>query len=370
MTAIQRWCIVALGGLVLAAAAMAWPRLAPVIAPIADPGASDARDRSAADLIAMMEDSANAPYSGYVETLGTLQLPVASRFTDVGELLGERTKMRVWWRGPDQWRVDKLLPAGETDLIHRGDQTVEWSYEKSEATAYFDPDIRLPRTSDLLPPALGARAVVDVDRDSARRIGDRRVAGRIGLGLRIRASTEGASIDHVDVWSDATTGIPLRLEVYVASAGTPSFTSEFREFSAQRPPTSTTVFAPPAGATLSSDDVLDIADAANRYADGTAPEQLAGFRKTGQSRGAVGVYGAGMTQLIAIPLWDRGAVPLREQLGTSPAVQDLPEGRSLSIGPLGVLLTEYRDGSGWLLAGTVDRTTLIRAARRIREIRP
>ena len=70
--------------------------------------ASD-RDVGAADLLATIEDNLDHPYSGYVETRGTLQLPVADRFTDVGDLFGSTTRMRVWWRSDDAWRVDKLL---------------------------------------------------------------------------------------------------------------------------------------------------------------------------------------------------------------------------------------------------------------------
>lgn len=360
MTAIQRWCIVAVGGLVLIAAVWVWP-----IVPLGRGPTSASEGLSGGEVLTLVRAAEDTPYSGYVETTGTLLLPVASRFTDVGELLGERTQMRVWWRSPSDWRVDKLLTAGETDLIHHGDHTIEWSYEKAEATVYSDPDIRLPRTSDLLPPALGARAVVDADPDSLTRIDDRVVAGRTTLGLRVEPTAGGASIDHVDMWADADSGVPLRLEVYAVGSSEPAFTSEFREFSSATPPAAATAFQAPPGSKISSDDVLDIADAANQYADAVPPERLGGLARTEQTRGAVGVYGAGMTQLVAIPLWDRAAVPLRKQLRTSPEVRDVPEGTALTIGPLGVLLTEYSDGAGWLLAGTVRPETLRQAARQI-----
>ena len=358
--AIHRWGIVALSGLVLGLVVWVWPVL-PIGA-----GASRANDSiSGAEVLARIVAAGNRPYSGYVETTGTLALPVASRFTDVGELLGETTLTRVWWRDASDWRVNKLLAAGETDLIHRGEQTTEWSYESAEATVYRDPDIRLPRTSDLLPPALGARAAVDADRDDVQRIEDRVVAGRWALGVRLRPVSTSASIDHVDVWADEASGHALRLEVYVAGAAVPSFTSEFREFSAQRPAAAATAFSAPASAKLSFDDVLDIADAANQFSEATPPARLGGLAQAEQTRGAVGVYGSGMTQLVAIPLWERAAEPFRDQLRTSTAVQYLPEGTALTIGPLAVLLTEYDDGSGWLLAGTVTQETLRIAAPRL-----
>ena len=69
---VHRWAAVAAGTLLLVAgpvAVRAWP-------------AQD-RDVSAAELLTVIEDNLDHAYSGYVETRGTLQLPVADRFTDV-----------------------------------------------------------------------------------------------------------------------------------------------------------------------------------------------------------------------------------------------------------------------------------------------
>ena len=72
-----------------------------------------------------------------------------------------------------------------------------------------------------------------------------------------------------------------------------------------------------------------------------------------------------LTQLIAIPLWDRAAEPLREQLEKTPGVKLIDEGDILQVGPLSVLLTEFRYGGGWLIAGTVTQDTVITAAREL-----
>ncbi|MGD9959653.1 LolA family protein [Nocardioides sp.] len=352
MTALHRWCIVALGVVLGAGTLLVWRSL---------PASEE--EVSAAELLSRVEGSSDAAYSGYVETLGTLQLPVADQFTDVGDLFGERTRMRVWWRSSDQWRVNKLLAAGETDLIHRDDTTVRWSYESAKATRYVDPDIRLPRTADLLPPALGHRLLEDVAADELSRLPARTVAGRDALGLRVSPGSPQSSIDHVDLWVEPDSGIPLRLDVYAEDGQPAAFTTEFQEFSAATPPSSLTAFTPPPGADVSFDDVLDIADAANQYADVVAPSQLAGLSRSADSRRAVGVYGTGVTQLIAIPLWDRAAEPLREQLAVTPGSLALAQGSFVQVGPLGLLLTDLPGGAGWLVAGTVTQETLQRAAR-------
>ena len=64
----------------------------------------------------------------------------------------------------------------------------------------------------------------------------------------------------------------------------------------------------------------------------------------------------GVTRLIAIPLRDREADPLREQLRLTPGVEHRRAGTLVTIGPLGVLLARRATGDGgWLVAGTRHR---------------
>jgi hypothetical protein len=356
MTTVRRWCIVAVG-------------LALVIGTPLTLRAMPAQDEdvSASDLLARVEASTNHAYSGYVESLGTLELPVADRFTDVGALFGERTRMRVWWQSPDQWRVDKLLTTGETDIYHNTwGGTTTWDYERNDVTHYRDPSIRLPRTSDLLPPEIVRRLLTDVRPDELTRLPARHVAGRDVLGLRLSPAASQSSIDHVDLWTDPTTAVPLRVEVYAVGDATASFTSEFMSFSDERPSDQVIEFHAPAGVDISYDRVLDVADAANQFAPIAPPPSLAGLDQSKDAElRAVGVYGRGVTQLIAIPLWDRAAEPLREQLEKTPGVKLIDEGDILQVGPLSVLLTEFQYGGGWLIAGTVTRDTVITAAREL-----
>jgi hypothetical protein len=351
MSRFRRWCVVAAGTLLLVATPVALRAL-----PAAD------SDVSAARLLEQVRASSDVGWSGYVETDGTLQLPDADRFSDVGALFGERTRMRVWWRDTDHWRVDQLLVAGETDLVHEGDRTTEWDYEHAEATVSRDPDIRLPRSADLLPPELAHRLLRGVSDDEVTRIPARRVAGTSAPGLRLVPSSPLSSIDHVDLWADPASGVPLRVEVYADSSGGPAFTSDFRTFSGDRPGSGDVDFTPTPSTDVRFDDVLDIADAANQYAPVLPPDTVAGLAKTSASDGAVGVYGRGATQVIAIPLRDREADALRKQLDVTPNVEHLSHRTIVTVGPLGVILTGDRGDGGWLLAGTLTRDALVTAA--------
>ncbi|MBA2699711.1 MAG: transcriptional regulator [Nocardioidaceae bacterium] len=320
----------------------------------------------ASALLDRIDASRDSSYSGYVETLGTLQLPVTDRFVDVGELFGERTRMRVWWRDENAWRVDKILATGEVDLFHDGGGTTEWSYEQDRGKRTRDPDIRLPRTADLLPPELARRLIQEVSRDAVERIRVRRVAGVAAPGVRVRPGAAQSSIDHVDIWADPTSGLALRVDVIAKGDKTAALTSKFMTVSTETPDAETTIFRRPPGAEFVYDDTLDIADAANQYAPFRPPGSLAGLKRSPSAQRAVGIYGSGVTKLVAIPLWNKAAEPLREQLEATPGVQSVAEGDVLRVGPLGVLLTRIEGyGGGWLLTGTVTKSTLVRAARKL-----
>lgn len=354
MTALRRWFLVALG-VVLVVGVPVGVRSLPA-------GDSEA---SAADLLALVDAAQGRSWSGLVETQGSLALPVADRFTDVGALLGESTRLRVWWRDPGSWRVDRLLASGEVDLVHAEGRTTEYDFDDAEATTSVDPDVRLPRSADLLPPVLAQRLLEDVDAAQASRLPARRVAGVSAPGLRLVPGTERSSIERVDVWVDPDSGVVLSLEVYAVGAADPDFSATMVDFSADRPARERVTFTPTAGTEQSFDDVLDIADAADQYAPLRPPDRIAGLpraRDDGGSQGAVGVYGRGLTQLIAIPLRGREAEPLREQVQRTPGVQVAPLGATLVVGPLGVLLTGEGDDGGWLLVGTVDAVGLQDAA--------
>ncbi|WP_051552234.1 hypothetical protein [Nocardioides sp. URHA0020] len=351
MTRFNRWCVVALGVLLVIAVPVAINAL-----PARDP------DVTASALLERIDAAEDHPWSGYVQTEGALELPVADDFSDVGALVSDRTRMRAWWRSGDDWRVDRLLVSGETDLVHQHGVTIEWSYERNRAQVSRDPDIRLPRAADLVPPVLAERLLRDVVAADVRRVPARRVAGRAAPGLRVVPAAPQSSVDHVDLWADPASGVPLRVEVYADGDGSPSFVTELRGFSSARPAASATTFASSPGIEVTHQDVLDIADAANQYAPLRPPASIAGLPMSSTSDGAVGVYGVGITQLIAIPLRRREADPLREQLRQAPDVTEDDRGTLVTAGPLGVLVTGTTGRRAWLLTGTVTATALYRAA--------
>ena len=303
MTPVRRWCIVALG-LALVAGTPLTLRALP---------AQD-QDVSATTLLARVDASSGHPYSGYVESLGTLELPVADRFTDVGALFGERTRMRVWWQSPDEPGAStRCWRPGETDLFHAGAATRRRGTTRrttSRTTATRRSGCRGPPTS-----CRRGRPATCCSRRQPRTsvAGWRRdawpVATRSGCGLAPAA--EQSSIDHVDVWVDPDTAIPLRVEVYAVGGPDGVVHLGVHDFSdrAAGRPTSPSFHAPP-GADF---DVRRRARhrrrrqpvRPDRAARGRWPAWPSRRPPTGRSASTA----RGVTQLIAIPLRDREAEP-------------------------------------------------------------
>ena len=355
MTPARRWLVVAFGVLALIAAPIvvaAWP--------VDDP------DVSATELLDRMRAADDSGYSGYVESVGGIGLPVTDDFTDVADLLGGTNRLRVWWRGDDDWRVDRLEAAGEVDLFADGPLTTSWDYEALRATRTAEEWAFLPRSVDLLPPLLAERLLDGATSEELSRLPAERIAGRVAPGLRLTPAAPQASVDHVDVWVDEETGLPLKVEVW-GTTGPPAVSTEFVDVSLEPPPASMTRFVPPPGVTDMFEGPTNVADPFSVATD--LPDELAGLSGEVVPDFQLGRYGTGATQLAVAPLEGDVAEALREQLGdTTGAVVDR-FGTRLAAGSMRVLLTPCGgDQPSWLLVGTVTDNTITAAAQQVLEL--
>lgn len=331
---------------------------------------ADAADVSATDLARSIEDSRSQSWSGDVTTRGTLQIPDTDSFAGVAELLGEQKDVRVWWRDPESWRVDRVRQTGETGLIREGDQLTSWVFESARATTSPYSPVRLPDVSDLLPNQLAQRLLDGATDDELTRLPERRIAGRDTAGLRLTPSDEQSTIGRADVWADADTGLPLQVEVTGAGADQPVLRTEVDRLDLTPPDPETTTFAAPPGAEVRTRDAIDLAAGANVFAPFVLPDSVAGLDRRGNSDdlGAVGIYGRGPTALVAIPLRRDVQGRARDQFSAAASAEQTAAGTALSIGPLSILLTSGDRGSGvFLLAGTVTPETLTAAADELTE---
>ncbi len=329
---------------------------------------------SAAELLQKVQDSADVSYSGYAQSIGGVVLPINDQLPELVELFADRTTTRVWWRGAEDWRVDTITLTGETGVHRRGATTWTWEYEANRATRSPVPDVRTPRPDDLLPSELGRRLLSEADAEEVTRLPAQRIAGISAPGLALHPREPQSNVDKVEIWIDPDTGLPLRVAVYGEGSSVPAVTTSFLDIDFERPTRETTKFVPPAGADIQIDEVDDIVAAVDRFGDSVPLDQLAGLDRRDQAEGlgSVGSYGRGITVLVAVPLWQEFAGPLRRQLFEAPDVDPTnPYGTAITVGPFSVLLTfSTPEGPSYLLTGTVDLATLEQAAKDLSENPP
>jgi hypothetical protein len=365
MTAARRWLLVGCAVLLLVAAPFVVRALP-----------AHEEDVSAVTLLHRIQGSRDVAFSGYAETTGSVGLPDNEDLSSLTELLGGANKVRVWWRDPSTWRVSTLRTTGETDLVHAGgDRTLRWVYESKNVTFLPDVAVRLPQTSDLLPNVLARRVLAGARADEVDRLPARRIAGHDALGLRLTPGDAQSSIGRVDVWADRSSGLPVEVRMFGRGSTVPSAASRFVDLTVGAPSASALDFSPPHDSLVRTDDVVDLADAVNRFAARLPPKTLAGLPSRGPTaladQGSVGVYGRGPTVLLALPLWHRTADRVREDICHQPGARELDAGVLVAAPPMRLLLAKPEpNDSSWLLAGTVTRKALVDAARELAESRP
>jgi hypothetical protein len=323
---------------------------------------------SAAALLERITDSAGLPYSGYAEASGGLALPVTERFGSIADLFGGRTQLRAWYRSATDWRVDAIGFAGESDVHHDESGDWSWNYEANAVDrtgSPVAPQARLPAAADLLPTELGRRLLSQALPQEASRLGSQRIAGRSAPGMRITPRQPASNIAAVDVWADAATGLPLRVRVQGKQSGSAALTSSFLDFSASQPPASVTSFVPPLDARVSDRPSRDLVTVIDQLGSVVPPARLAGLDRNRQLPpfGSVGVYGRGVTELVAVPLPTRLGYSLSQELADATGADPSDSRLSLTVGPLTLLLSSARlRDAAWLLVGTVTAETLAGAA--------
>ncbi len=341
-------------------------------------------NRTAEELLASVRASGSVGWSGYGESRGTLVLPDVRELSDVGDLVGSTTRVRAWWRGPRQWRVNALSLVGETDTTR--DRGGGWTWQSADRRAIRlvgDLDVRLPAAADLLAPTLGRRLAGTED-VTVRRLPARRVAGVSAAGLRLLPRQPAlTTVRLVDLWVEPDTGLPLRVEVRVAGEGgsaggdpaggdegVVTLSSSLLEVDLSAPAVERTRFSPPAGVSVTRVDAPDLAAAADRFAPYVLPDELAGLPRRQRSAlstgGGVGTYGDGFTAVALLPLPEDLARSIIRRVNPGVDAEQAAVSTPLVNGLVG------RDGRGraFLAAGTVPPSTLSAALAQLRVTPP
>jgi hypothetical protein len=305
--------------------------------------------------------------SGYAESSGGLALPAADQLSSLTDLFSDRTEMRVWWRGATDSRVDVVSTGGETGYYRDAGGTWTWEYEANRATRTDDAPLALPTPPDLLPNTLAGRLLAEAEPDELSRIGADRIAGRDALGLRLVPSAAASSIDRVEIYVDADTGLPLRVRVYAKGAGNPALDTRFVDLDVSPPNPGVTTFTPPLGASREVGDTLGVLqNAARELPPVPLPDTLAGLprRTLDGAPPAIGIYGRGITVLAVVPLPRGVSGDLRNAAAQDPNAVTDELGTRLRAGPLGILLVAGTRPQS-VIVGTVTVDALAQAAREL-----
>lgn len=357
----SRWAVVG----VFVAALVSLPRLVAELPAAAHP------QTSTAQLLADIRGSSDRPFTGYAESTGSLALPDITQLGDLPSLLGDTTRMRVWWHDPLTWRVDTLSPIGEKDTYAAGRLSWLWNSATNHATRTVGQlPMRPPRAADLLPTELGRRLADAATPADASRLGGRRVAGRDALGVRIVPSDRRTTAGRIDIWADAGTGLPLRVEVFARASETPALISSFLDFSPVAPTPSVTSFVVPSGARVTESRPTDLGSVtATGLPPYQLPDLLVGLTREDQRAdpdSALAIYRGGFATVLALPISSITADFLAGKLrstGTPTSVDGTP---AVAVStPLLQALVVTGSAPAYLLAGTVSGPTLAQAAHQL-----
>jgi hypothetical protein len=310
--------------------------------------------------------SAGQAYQGYAQSSGLLPLPALPNLEQVTALVSGTTEMRTWYAGRSRWRVDVVDGGAERDTYQTPDAQYVWDYGDNQLSRIVgEQPIRLPRASDVTPPELVRRLLTIAAADRFEPLAGRRVAGREAAGLRIVPATADTTVDHVDVWADPGTGLPLQAEITAKGGVRPVFVTRFLEVHLSVPAAS--VLTPPVPTasmgytTTAAPDILSIL---NRRRFIFLPDSLAGQPRTDTIVSAAGVYGTGLAQFVVAALPGRFGSQAWDKVQTYGLSVTVPVGQAslIATGLLNVLVVRSDRNRTYLVTGLSQPALLKRVA--------
>ncbi|QGH69730.1 DUF2092 domain-containing protein [Pseudactinotalea sp. HY158] len=360
---IRRWAPAGAVALVVAASG-AW----------ADAGSGIATqnlpERDAGEVLALLAGHDHEQFSASFETtsdLGLPALPTNIPGTDSGALsalsaLTGDHEGRVFVGEKGQARVQVFEDFGERDLITNG--TEAWYFDSGDnsvvhvsapsGAGHADENSGTPGTQALqvTPEALAARVLAAVDPSTQVSVdGTGSVAGRAAYNLVLTPRTADTLVGRVAVAVDGDTGIPLRVAITPRGADRPALEAAFTSFDLGAPDAGLFSFTPPAGATVTEQELPALPDG-HGVADGHGRGDM---HATGDAPGAARptVVGDGWAAVLELPAGTVGsdafaAGGLADQLTTK-----VDGGRALETSLATILFTD--DGRVLLGAVPLDR---------------
>jgi outer membrane lipoprotein-sorting protein len=252
-----RWVVpagvVAVTGIVIAAAAVASADSAPSLPP-----------RTAAQLLTEVAQATAKPLGPLTATvqqtanLGLPELPAAGQQGGGPSLGTSPETTSIWYRDAQHIRVAEQVPAGETDLRLNGRTLWVWDSKAQTATKY-----ELPAYSSQAGSGAGTKSVPELPQSAAEQVlkavgpttvvsvqRNVYVAGQAAYQLSLVPRSSKSLVGSVLIAIDASRHIPLRVAVYPRGSSAVAYSIGFTALSFGTPAASNFSFTPPPGATV------------------------------------------------------------------------------------------------------------------------
>jgi outer membrane lipoprotein-sorting protein len=359
-----RWAVPA-GALVVTGAVMAGSLItvaqaAPVLPP-----------RTPAQLlVAAAQDKGPALYGSVLETasLGLPSLPGTASPTSIMSLLTGSHTIKVWYAGPEHYRLALPASLSESDLVRSGSTAWLWQSTTNSVTEISEPahkDKPMPAPA-LTPQQAASQVLAAVGPTTAVSVASNVVvAGQAAYELVLAPKDSRSLVGQIRIAVDGKNGVPLRVQVFARGAlASPAISVGFTSVTFATPAPADISFTPPAGAKITKETQGNTPTTPNDSgvatigsgwlavlelsSSGLIPGQAPG---QAPAKGAPGESAAALNALIGSATTEHGA------WGT---------GRLLRTSLISVLITD----SGRTFVGAVQPSVLYAAASQAAKPRP
>jgi outer membrane lipoprotein-sorting protein len=215
--------------------------------------------RTPAQLLAQVADATTPPLTGtVVETasLGLPQLPATGSPASLSSLLTGSHTIRVWYAGPQHFRLAVPQSLSESDVIRDGSTAWLWQSTLNKVTKFTLPahapakdtvpgqPVTPQQAAQQVLAAVGPTTAVSVASNVS-------VAGQAAYALVLAPKDHRSLVGQVQIDVDARNGVPLRLQVFARGTSTPAFQVGYTAIQFVTPAAADLTFTPPPGSSVS-----------------------------------------------------------------------------------------------------------------------
>jgi len=239
--------------------------------------------KTPAQLLAEVADSTTPPLTGtVVETasLGLPALPATGNPTSLSSLLTGSHTIRVWYAGPEHFRLAVPESLSESDVIRDGSTAWLWQSTLNKVTKFTLPahpakDQTVPK-QPLTPQQAARQVLAAVGPTTTVSVASNvTVAGQPAYALVLAPKDARSLVGQVQIAIDGRNGVPLRLQVFARGASTPAFQVGYTAIQFVTPAPADLSFTPPPGSAVTQENLVS-----NSGANG---DKTPGFSTIGSS---------------------------------------------------------------------------------------